>query len=76
MGNDEVTYNGIDVYKKERDGIVLSYRANILDDDQLWRLLSGGRSPLPYNEAAKVYTELGFVPFSGYPLQRINEKSI
>jgi hypothetical protein len=36
---------------------------------QLWDILSGNHSPIPRAEACQIYTELGFKPFAGYPLQ-------
>ena len=38
----------------------------------LWQLLSSGvgRLPFQYAEAAQMYRDCGYIPFSGYPLAR------
>lgn len=36
--------------------------------EKLWKLCSSGR--LPYQEAAQLYRDCGYIPFCGYPLSR------
>ena len=51
--------------------IVDLYNSGELSDAQLWDALSSHHGPVTSAQAKIVYTELGYVPFSGYPLVRI-----
>lgn len=54
--------------------IVSTYTQGEITDWQLWDVLSNWQSPLSWSGAAKVYTELGYVSFAGYPLVRITSR--
>jgi len=58
---------------KRKQRIIRAYQLHVIDDETLWRLLSGNGSPLHTNDAAEVYRALGLVPFSGYPLQTLRD---
>lgn len=46
------------------------YKQRIIDDALLWDILSTYWPPLAGATAARVYEDLGFVPFAGFPLIR------
>ena len=46
------------------------YKQHIIDDVQLWELLSSYGTPMIGAAAGRVYEDLGFVPFNGFPLTR------
>lgn len=51
--------------------IIAAHRGGDLDDYDLWDVLSAHHGPIPSNIACQIYETLGFVPFAGYPLQRV-----
>lgn len=46
------------------------YKQHIINDVLLWEMLSSYGTPLAGATAARVYEDLGFVPFAGFPLER------
>jgi hypothetical protein len=54
--------------------IVDTYTQGEITDWQLWDVLSNWRSPLSWSNAGLVYTKLGYVSFSGYPLVKITSR--
>ena len=50
------------------DYVVEQFRAGRITDYQLWEILSIHKSPIPVVDAVQAYIQLGFKPFSGYPL--------
>lgn len=62
--------------KERKRRILLAYRMGAMTDETLWRLLSAYNGPLHPKAASEVYIALGFVPFAGYPLERIGEKPV
>lgn len=46
------------------------YKRHIINDMLLWEMLSSYGTPLAGATAARVYEDLGFVPFAGFPLER------
>lgn len=56
------------------DFIVDTYRAGEITDYQLWEALSSYHGPVSSAQAHVIYSKLGYVPFAGYPLERIMSK--
>ena len=46
------------------------YLGGSITDWQLWDVLGHQDSPIPFAEARKIYQDLGFKPFAGYPLTK------
>ncbi len=66
--SDSRWYQGDPEKRKRR--IIRAYQFHAIDDETLWRLLSGEHGPLQAADAADAYRSLGLVPFSGYSLSR------
>ena len=54
--------------------IIKAYNGKEITDEELWHLLSGPRPGIPVKVAGEIYRELGYQPFAGYPLQKIQKE--